>query len=222
MGTEIEKVSAKVAKNSSKRSEKELAEKRRPADKQFLVTHLQEARAKPIPPRIKIEKCAGREVSIKTDGEDSGLEYAKVLASYGTPSDDLLNMLSSSLNNAICEKNEGGYFKESDMNGVLAAMFGIQPHDTIEAMLASQMVATHLASMRAMQQFQNISYHAPKELHGNMAIKLMRTFTAQMEALNRYRGKGQQKMTVEHVHVYEGGKAIVGNVASQPGGSEWG
>jgi len=30
--------------------------------------------------------------------------------------------------------------------------------------------------------------------------------------LNRHRGKGQQKMTVEHVHVHEGGQAIVGNI----------
>jgi hypothetical protein len=35
-------------------------------------------------------------------------------------------------------------------------------------------------------------------------------------ALNRHRGKGQQKVTVEHVHVHDGGQAIVGNV--QAGG----
>jgi len=35
----------------------------------------------------------------------------------------------------------------------------------------------------------------------------MRTFTAQVEALQRYRGKGQQKVTVEHVHVHSGGRA---------------
>ena len=33
-----------------------------------------------------------------------------------------------------------------------------------------------------------------------------------LEALNRHRGKGQQKVTVEHVHVHNGGQAIVGNV----------
>jgi uncharacterized protein YcbX len=42
--------------------------------------------------------------------------------------------------------------------------------------------------------------------------KLARTFASQVEALNRHRGKGQQKVTVEHVHVHEGGQAIVGNV----------
>jgi len=33
-----------------------------------------------------------------------------------------------------------------------------------------------------------------------------------LEALNKHRGKGQQKVTVEHVHVHEGGQAVVGNV----------
>ena len=40
----------------------------------------------------------------------------------------------------------------------------------------------------------------------------------QVEALKRYRGKGEQKMTVEHVHVYQGGQAIVGAV-HQGGGA---
>jgi hypothetical protein len=42
--------------------------------------------------------------------------------------------------------------------------------------------------------------------------KLARTFAAQLEALKRYRSSGEQRVTVEHVTVNEGGKAIVGNV----------
>jgi len=50
---------------------------------------------------------------------------------------------------------------------------------------------------------------------------LMRVFAEQLEALQRLRGKtGQQKVTVEHVHVHEGGKAIVGNVAGRKLGGE--
>ncbi len=33
-----------------------------------------------------------------------------------------------------------------------------------------------------------------------------------MEALKRYRTGGEQRMTVEHVHVHQGGQAIVGTV----------
>ena len=50
------------------------------------------------------------------------------------------------------------------------------------------------------------------------ANKLSRTYSALLDSLNRHRGKGQQKVTVEHVHVHEGGQAIVGNVESTPGG----
>jgi hypothetical protein len=52
---------------------------------------------------------------------------------------------------------------------------------------------------------------------GNLAVKLLRTYTAQLEALQRYRGKGQQKVMVEHVHVHQGGQAIVGNVEAARG-----
>src|SRR5271168_4122239 len=49
----------------------------------------------------------------------------------------------------------------------------------------------------------------------------METFAAQMSALKEYRSKGEQKMTVQHVHVAEGGQAIVGNVnaAAEGGGA---
>jgi len=46
--------------------------------------------------------------------------------------------------------------------------------------------------------------------------KLTRTFATQMEALKRYRTGGEQKVTVQHVSVSEGGQAIVGNVTQAP------
>ena len=36
-----------------------------------------------------------------------------------------------------------------------------------------------------------------------------------LEALNKHRGKGQQKVTVEHVHVHQGGQAIVGRIHTE-------
>jgi hypothetical protein len=40
-----------------------------------------------------------------------------------------------------------------------------------------------------------------------------------MEALKRYRTGGEQKVTVQHVSVNEGGQAIVGNVNQAAGGT---
>jgi hypothetical protein len=42
----------------------------------------------------------------------------------------------------------------------------------------------------------------------------------QMEALKRYRTGGQQKVTVEHVTVNDGGQAIVGSVGIGEGQRE--
>jgi hypothetical protein len=37
----------------------------------------------------------------------------------------------------------------------------------------------------------------------------------QVEALKRYRTGGEQKVTVEHVTVNQGGQAIVGNISGK-------
>ena len=44
------------------------------------------------------------------------------------------------------------------------------------------------------------------------AQKLIATYAKHLEILNKHRGKGQQKVTVEHVNVAAGGQAIVGSV----------
>jgi hypothetical protein len=51
----------------------------------------------------------------------------------------------------------------------------------------------------------------------SQANKLSRTYAVLLDALNRHRGKGQQKVTVEHVHVHSGGHAIVGAVQTPRG-----
>src|SRR4051812_855420 len=49
---------------------------------------------------------------------------------------------------------------------------------------------------------------------GNLAVKLLRTYTTQIEALAKLRRGGEQRVRIEHVHVHEGAQAIVGNVVS--------
>ncbi len=48
------------------------------------------------------------------------------------------------------------------------------------------------------------------------ANKLSRTCATL--ALDRHRGEGQQKVTVEHVHVHSGGQAVLGMVAAAGAG----
>ncbi len=126
----------------------------------------------------------------------------------GTDDTDLMAHLFHQVVNAT--------FKETEAyacNHTLAAIHGIGPRDTLEGLLAVQMVATHNAGMEMLRR----AMVPDQTMEGcnaavNRATKLLRTFTAQMEAFNRHRGKGQQKMMVEHVHVHRGGQAIVGQV----------
>ncbi len=139
--------------------------------------------------------------------EEENKAWAKSMAAlFGTKDKD--NMTASLLSLMAVV----GHKEDSAINGVMATMKAINPADELEAMLAVQMVGTHFLSMKMMGRA--IHNDNPDIVRDqiNRVTKLSRTFIAQMEALNKHRGKGQQKMTVEHVHVNEGGQAIVGNV----------
>jgi len=51
-----------------------------------------------------------------------------------------------------------------------------------------------------------------REANLKHATKLLAIYEKQLAALDKHRGKGQQKVTVEHVQVQAGGQAIVGTV----------
>lgn len=89
----------------------------------------------------------------------------------------------------------------------------LEPSDGIEGMLAVQMVGTHHAALECLRiaavPKQNFSV---KDMNLKHAQKLMALYLQQVAALNKHRGKGQQKVTVEHVHVHPGGQAVVGNL----------
>lgn len=104
-----------------------------------------------------------------------------------------------------------------DMAGALnvatAAMAGIAPRDEAEGLLAAQMAATHHVALDCLKKAQAAGCpQAVRELNLRYADRFLRTYATQMEALKRYRTSGQQRVTVEHVHVHQGGQAIVGNV----------
>jgi hypothetical protein len=107
---------------------------------------------------------------------------------------------------------------DTELNAGLAAVSGIAPENEAEAMLAVQMVGTHEVAMEMLTKAKRAETTDHLERYGALATKLLRTYTAQLEALSKLRRGGAQKVTVEHVHVYEGGQAIVGNV-TQGGGA---
>jgi hypothetical protein len=112
----------------------------------------------------------------------------------------------------------GGVVSEETENAILAVIDGARPRDEIEAMLVGQMAVTHSFALELMGRAKRMEEIQQFDSAGNMAVKLLRTFVMQAEALAKLRRGGEQTVRVEHVHVYPGGQAVVGNVATRSGG----
>jgi len=104
----------------------------------------------------------------------------------------------------------------------LSILEEMEPKNATEGMLAVQMIGVHNAAVefikRSLLTGQTVG---GVDMNVTRACRLMRLFTEQTNAMAKLRGTaGQQRMTVEHVHVHAGGQAIVGPVAggnSTPG-----
>ena len=105
---------------------------------------------------------------------------------------------------------------ERGLNFMLSIVKGIEPRDQLETMLAVQMAAVHVASMTFARRLAHVDTIAQQDSAERAFNKLTRTFATQMEALKRYRTGAEQKVTLQHVSVAEGGQAIVGNVTQAP------
>ena len=105
-------------------------------------------------------------------------------------------------------------------------MLEFKPESLTESLLTVQMIGVHHAAVSCLQRMA-LQMKSSEELDAGarVSIRLMRLFMEQLEAMAKLRGKtGQQKVTVEHVHVHQGGQAIVGAVTATKregeGGSE--
>jgi hypothetical protein len=110
----------------------------------------------------------------------------------------------------------GGKLDRPGVSFMLSVVKRAAPRDQIEAMLAAQMAAVHVATMKAGRRLAEVKTLAQQDSAERTFNKLARTFTAQVEALKRYRTSGEQMVTVQHVSVSDGGQAIVGNVTQAP------
>ena len=114
---------------------------------------------------------------------------------------------------------------EDDLIKAIAAIGEMEPQNLTEAMLATQMIAANDAALMFLSRATIENQH-PEAIDTNVlrATRLMRLFREQLEAMQKLKGKsGQQSVRVEHVHVHDGGQAIVGTVTSSgTGRGGWG
>ncbi len=152
-------------------------------------------------------------IAFELDGLNGNLKHIG-----GSQCDNWNDRLAADTMNALLRHSDE-QTRTQQLKAVVSGLIGIAPKDELEGMMAAQLIAAHSAAMecyrRAMLGEQ--SFEARRE-NLSQANKLSRTYAALLDALNRHRGKGQQKVTVEHVHVHAGGQAVVGMVESPGGG----
>jgi len=102
---------------------------------------------------------------------------------------------------------------EGAINFMLSVVKGMEPRDQVEALLAAQMAAVHMATMSFARRLAHVGTIPQQDSAERALSMLARTYAQQVEVLKRYRTGGQQRVTVEQVTVNDGGQAIVGNVA---------
>lgn len=192
-------------------------------EKTAIVEAAKRVASRPKPPHVNLK--ANREdgivkVELGPSHNDLAGWSARIMDALGTRSTDFANTEVERMLAAMVPRD--GLPSETQLNAAVAVVSGAQPRNEIEAMLASQMAVTHALAMDLIGRAKQSPTVPYMETCGNLATKLQRTFVAQVEALAKLRRGGEQKVTVEHVHVHAGGQAIVGTVArgASTGGGE--
>lgn len=147
---------------------------------------------------------------------DEALGSMRLCAAMGTLDFAFADWALGQLSDGVLSHRDRADEATREVNGALAALHAMAPTDPLEAMLISQMVACHAQAMRGLGRMRGVQSIDQLRANERAANAFLRTYAAQMEALKRYRSKGEQTVRVERVYVGEGGQAIVGNV--QTGG----
>ncbi len=172
------------------------------------------ARASPFASLIKVENDGGKQRIGPAHADPLVGEF---LLKDATGASDFM-FRDAILNQLARSASEGGKIDEGKLNFTLSVVRSTKPKDQLEAMLAAQMAVVHLAMMGMAPILANINEIPQLDSVGRAFNNLARTFATQMEALKRYRSGGEQKVTVQHVSVSDGGQAIVGNVTQSAHG----
>jgi hypothetical protein len=173
-----------------------------------LSKQLERMNNEPAAPRLKVEKDdKGTKVSL--DHPHQTAARGLLMEALGTADFDFDSGLMKQLKQLAVHD---GKVDARELNFLVSMIKGIKPNDQLEAMLGAQMAAVYTIAMRFAEQFYRVESLQQQDSADRIFNKLMRTFVMQLEALKRYRTGGEQKVTVQHVSVGEGGQAIVGNV----------
>lgn len=175
-------------------------------------------------PMIASPKVKLRRKRILIDHPDTRAGEQLLAEAIGAVDRDALHGLLGQLvkASAVARKPDQG-----NLSFMISMLKSIAPKDSLEAMLAAQMVGIHVAAMRCACRLALTDDVPQQESLTRALTRLSRTYAAQMEALLRHRSNGACAIRVQNVSVQDGGSAVVGHftqhanlISAQPGPME--
>lgn len=166
---------------------------------------------------IKFWKKEGKEkfdLSISADKSGKPLDFIETIKSIcGVKDQELALQIFHAGTSALQQiHNELDSF-----NIILQAMHDIKPGDSVEARFAVQASVLFSHGLSNLKRAETADILCHSEHHSNKAIKLLRLHNETIEALNRYRRGGEQKVTVTHSVIAD--KAVFNNFNGVRGGN---
>jgi hypothetical protein len=163
------------------------------------------------PVQIRIKGIQGDVVSFASPGPADQVWRKQLKAALGC--DAFVDMALEHLEQAA--RMPGAGPSNVSINGALAVIAAFAPKNEVEAALALQAACVHMVAMVVMARLGG-GHGSDRRLPAlaSVTAKLVRAYCTAVETHRRQRGGGDQNIRVEHVHVHEGGQAIVGAVAT--------
>ena len=176
-----------------------------PQERSTLETYLQ--RISEHAPRMKVGEATG----LAPDHPEPAVGQVLLMAALGTADHDFYGGLVRQLGEACVQD---GAVDERALNFMLSVVKGIKPRDQVEAMLAAQMAAVHMATLACARRLARAE--APSDGAERALNRLSRTYVAQMDALARYRAGDEHDVSRPELPAGEGGEAILGDGTQAP------
>lgn len=169
-----------------------------------LASLAQAYRGQNAPVQVKMTRNTSGGWVIEPKGKSELLGLLKLHQAFSANSIDPVNARANELLrylSSVGADNEGRY------NAALSFIESMEPRDQTEALLLVQMYVTHDSAIRALCQLGTAEWVPTAQTFGNLAAKLLRISSNQMETLAKLRRGGEQ--VIRHVHVdNRGGQAV--------------
>jgi hypothetical protein len=131
---------------------------------------------------LTLKSARGKPLNVNIEPK----EFARLMSALGTGEPGFANPDAlGNIINAACDGGSARPPREEDINQVLAAVSGIGARDEIEGMPRNADGGNAFRSNKRFARLKGAETIPQQDRNGNLATKLLRTFTMQVEALQR-------------------------------------